>query len=337
MKLFIWLVLGLVLSINVHGQDYIVNKLVSQGTELYNIGKYDEAITKYKAALEIDDNATVANYELSYTYMADEQYGNAIKYSKKVINQKGSNLQDAYVVLGYSLYKTGKSEKAIKTLEEGLLKYPDNNLLNYNLALASYSLKKYDKAEKAAINAVKARTNHGSSQMILASIMQAKGQRVKTLLPLYYFLMLEPNSLRSKTYYDCLVEQLNLGVVKKDKNEIYVNMPYSTSDYDFGASDIMVSFIAASKHLKENKNKSNMDYFIETNKEFFSNLGESKKKNNGFWWDIYVTKFYDLVQSNNYEAFSYYISQSSNSETVNKWIAENKDKMTKFMEWLNNR
>jgi hypothetical protein len=52
------------------------------------------------------------------------------------------------------------------------------------------------------------------------------------------------------------------------------------------------------------------------------------------WWDLYVTKFYDLVQSDNCEAYSYYISQSTNSEKVNKWITKNTDKMQKFIDWM---
>ncbi len=335
MRLLTNLILGLFLTLNLFGQDDKVKELVSQGTELHDQGKYDDAIAKYKMALSIDKNSTLANYELSYTYMATEKYSDAIKYSKKVIEQNSDNLHGAYIVLGSSLDMSGKADKAIEAYEEGLLKFPSSNLLNYNLALTSYNQKNFDKAEKAAINAIIAKPKHGSSHVILAAIMQAKGERVLSLLPTYYFLMLEPNSKRSKINYNSLLNQLGQGVAKKNEKEINVNVPFSSSpDSLFGAAEMMVSLLAASRYSDENKDKSDMDFFVETNKGFFSILGELKKENKGFWWDFYVSKFYDLVQSNNLEAYSYYISQSSNSENVNKYISENTDKIKQLKDWI---
>ena len=270
--------------------------------------------------------------------MVTKQYNNAIKHSTIVLKQNSTNQHEAYIVLGSSLDLAGKPTKAIKTYEKGLAKFPNSNLLNYNLALTAYNQKDYNKAEKAAINAIMAKPEHGSSHIVLSVVMQEKGQRVKSLLSLYYFLMLEPNTKRSLMNYNSLKNQLGQGVERKDEMNINVNVPISSSTSDdFGAAEMMVSLLAASRYTEENKDKSDIDFFIETNKGFFSILGELKKDNHGFWWDFYVTKFYDLIQSNNYEAYSYYISQSTNSELVNKWISDNSDKMEQLMEWINNK
>jgi hypothetical protein len=199
--------------------------------------------------------------------------------------------------------------------------------------LTSYNQKDYEKAEKAAINAIIAKPNHGSSHIILAAIMHARGERVLSLLPTYYFLMLEPNSKRSKINYNSLINQLGQGVARKNEKDINVNVPAS-SDSLFGAAEMMVSLLGASRFEDENKGKTDMDFFVETNKGLFTILGELKKDNKGFWWDFYVSKFYDLVQSNNLEAYSYYISQSANSETVNKYITDNTDKMKQLKDWM---
>lgn len=335
MKLLTSLILGLFLTVNLFGQDDKVNELISQGIELHDQGKFDDAIAKYKMALSIDKNSSVANYELSYTYMATEKYDDAIKYSKKVIDQNSDSMHEAYIVLGSSLDMSGKAAEAIKTYEEGLLKFPSSNLLNYNLALTSYHQKDYQKAESAAIKAILAKPKHGSSHVILAAIMQAKGERVKSLLSTYYFLMLEPNSQRSKINYNSLLNQLGQGVERKDEKNINVNIPrLSSQDKSFGAAEMMISMSAASKLADKNKGKSEMDFFVETNKSFFSILGELKKDNKGFWWDFYVRNFHELVQSKKIEAFSYYISQSSNSESVNKYMAENTEQIKQLKNWI---
>jgi len=96
----------------------------------------------------------------------------------------------------------------------------------------------------------------------------------------------------------------------------------------------MISLTAASKYLEENKGKSEFELFSESNKSLFTILGELKGKNNGFWWDFYVTIFYDLVNSNNVEAFSYYISQSEKSDLINKWITDNSAKIQSLTNWI---
>jgi tetratricopeptide (TPR) repeat protein len=335
MRFLFTLTLSIFLGIQLFSQENKIKELVTQGTALHDQGKYDDAIAKYKAAIDLDENSTLANYELSYTYMVTKQYELGIKYSKKVLDQNSDNQQGAYIVLGSCLDMLDKHRKAISVYEEGLTKFPNSNLLNYNLALTLYNEKDYVKAEKACITAIKSKPSHGSSHILLAAIMQSQGNRVKSLLPLYYFLMLEPNSRRSVPNYNNLRNQLGLGVEKKNDQNINVNVPFSaTTDSIFGAAEMMVSLLAASRFTEENSKKSDIEIFIETNKGLFSILGELKNDNTGFWWDMYVTKFYDLVQSNNYEAYSYYISQSTNSEEVKKWISDNSNKMQNLSVWM---
>lgn len=335
MKLLITLTLGFILTINLFGQEVKIKELVAQGTELHDQGKYDEAVAKYKEALEIDKNSTIANYELSYTYMASKNYDDAIKYSKKVIKQNEENQHGAYIVLGSCLDIKGNAKEAIKAFEEGLNKFPESNMLNYNLALTYHNINDYDNAEKAIINAINAKPTHGSSHIILASIMKVKGERVKALLPLYYFLMLEPNSKRSLRNLNFINSMLSEGVTQKSDNSINVNVPISASkDSTFSPAEMMVSLNRATRFSGKDKEKSEYEFFVETNRSLFCILGELKKNNTNLWWDLYVTKFYDLVQTNNFEAFSYYISQSSNSPEVQKWIENNQDKMQSFLDWM---
>ncbi|PKP44595.1 MAG: hypothetical protein CVT96_00980 [Bacteroidetes bacterium HGW-Bacteroidetes-13] len=330
------LTISLFIALNIFGQEENLKELISQGIENHDQGKYEEAIAKYKAALEIDKKSTLANYELSYTYFVTKQYEEAIKYSKIVIKQNTDNQHESYVILGSCYDLIGKPSKAIEMYEEGLSKFPNSNLLNYNLALTCYNQKEYAKAEKAAINAIVSKPTHGSSHIILSAIMREKGERVKSILPQYYFLMLEPNSKRSLINYNSLKNQLGLGVEKKDNKNINVSIPFSSStSSEFGAAEMMISLLAASKYTEKNRDKNDQEFFVETNKGIFSILGELQKDNKGFWWDLYVTKFYDLVQTDNYEAFSYYISQSINNELVKDWIVNNSDKMQKLEDWLN--
>ena len=335
MRSLITLILGLSFSISLYAQEDKVKELVSQGIQLHDQGNYEGAIEKYKKALSINKNSTSANYELSYTYMTIEKYDEAIKYSKKVIKLDSNNQIEAYTVLGTCYDMTGKPDEAIRTYEEGLSKFSENNLLNYNLALTTFNQKDYDKAEEAAIKAIKARPDHGSSHILLAAIMKAQGERVKSVLSLYYFLMIEPDSKRSAPNFINLKRQLGQGVEKQSDNKINVSISaLSAKDSIFGAADMMLSMTAASNLADNSSKKTENGSFIESTKSLFNILGELKKDNTGFWWDFYVTKFNDLVNSDNTEAFCYYISQSAHSDEINNWISENSGKIRQLKDWL---
>jgi len=319
---------------NVFAQSDKLTELIAKGVELHDQQKYDEAISQFKAALEIDSKSSLANYEISYSYLLSKQYESAIKHSTIVVDNGTEYLHEAYIVLGSAQDMTGKPLKAIKTYEEGLKKFPNSHLLHYNLAFTCYYQKDYKKAEASAIAAIIAKPEHGSSHILLSAIMDQVGQRVKSLLPMYYFLMIEPGSERSLSNYNWLKSQLGMGVEKKDEKNINVNIPISSSDDDFSAAEMMASLLAASKHTDENKKKSEMEMFVETNDGLFGVLGELRDKKNGFWWDFYVTKFYDMKISKHNEAFSYYISQCTGSEDVKKWMASNSEKINQFINWM---
>ena len=118
----------------------------------------------------------------------------------------------------------------------------------------------------------------------------------------------------------------------KNDSDVSVIVPTSI-DSLFGTAEMMLSLMAASR-FTEDKDKSEMEFFIETNRVLFAMLEELKKENKGFWWDFYVSEFIDLIQSDNLEAFSYYISQSTNSDSVNQYIARNPDKIQRLKDWL---
>lgn len=339
MRKLIVVALGMLLSANLFGQDGDrVKALIAEGTQLHDAGRYDEAVDKYKAALAIDGSSWEACYEISFTYMVTGKYAEAIVYSKKVVDMDKDGLQGAYIVLGSCLDLTGKSDQAVKVYEKGLKKFPRSSLLSYNLGLTLYNQKEYDRAEALIVQAISNNPKHGSSHLVLSAVMQAKGQRVKSILPLYYFLMLEPNSKRSPSRYATLMAQLGQGVTQKDEKNIDVRIPFNSSKSDaFSPAEMMVSLQAASRYMDENKGKSEAELFVETTRSLFSVLGELKKDNSDFWWDLYVTQLYDLVKTGNVEAFCYYISQSDKTKGSERWIFENPGKMQALTSWMEKR
>lgn len=335
-RLFI-ILFFLPLSLFVNGQENQFDNLIQQGIALHDNGEFEKAIEKYNEALEINPNSSLANYEISYSYLSLNDYNNAIKFSKKVVDNKNGHELHSYIVYGTALDMLGKTKKSIKVYEEALKTY-DHYLLHYNHAISCFNMGDIDKAYESAINGILTNNSHASSHLLLSNIMEQKGSRIKSALPLYFFLLIEPNSPRSKAVYEMLVNKLDYGVEKKTDKDIDVKIPLNDSeDSDFGAAEMMISLSKASNYTEENVGKSEMELFAENNESIFSVLGElKKKKDEGLWWDFYVSFFYDIVQNDHTKAYSYYISQSSGKQEVYDWVQSHREELDNFLNWINN-
>jgi tetratricopeptide (TPR) repeat protein len=329
-NLYFFCVLALNFQI-ISGQVDKIADLVKQGIDHHDRGEFDQAIEIYQNALAIDENSSLANYEIAYTYLSNNQYELAEKYSKRVLDLKNGNLLEGYIAYGNSLDLQGKNKKAIQAYEEGLKTF-DNYLLHYNLAMAHYNSENYDKASESAINAILNNSSHASSHLILSKIMVNKNVRIKAMLPLYFFLMIEPNSERAGIEYKNLRNYLAYGVTQKDNNNVDITVPMN-GDVDFGAAEMMISLLKASENLEKNEGKSDMELFADNNHKLFKILGELKNENTGFWWDFYVTFFYDMAKENLTTPYSYYISLSKGQEVLD-WLDKNSNDFERFSGWL---
>jgi len=328
---------SLLLTLSSFGQNKI-DSLVQIGIQYHDKGEYDKAIEAYNSALKFDPKSTLVNYEIAMTYMYAGNYKKSIKHSDIIIKQKKEHLLLAYISKGSSLDNLGKTKQSIKLFNKAISEFGDNYLLLYNLGINYSKIKDYKNAESVFSRAIANNSNHPSSHYALALIENEQSQRVKSLLSLYYFLLIEPSSKRAEASYMMLKEQLG-GSVQKDKNNpmnfnILVNK--KSMDSEFGAAELMLAMTEASNTLEENNNKTPDELFIENTKSFFTVLGElnENEKKTNIWRDFYVPFFYKLAKSDYLDVFCYYISISSN-EKASEWLNNNSEKLENFGEWLN--
>ena len=332
------LLLSLLLTLFSFGQNNKIDSLIRIGIQHHDDGEYQKAIEIYNAALKIDPKSTLANYELSMTYMYAGDYEKSIKYSNIVIKQKDKHLLPAYIVKGSSLDNLGKTKQSIKLFNKAIAEFGDHYLLHYNLGVNYSKMQDYKNSESAYINAIMANHDHASSHFGLALTKSNQDQRVQSLLGLYYFLLIEPSSERAKTAYKLLKEQLGGSVQKDENNPKNINVLINSQrmESEFGAAEIMLAMLEASNSLDENKGKTPDELFIENTKSFFTVLGElnEKEKKTNIWWDFYVPLLYELAKSEYMDVFCYYISISSN-EKATEWLETNNEKLENFAKWLN--
>lgn len=310
------------------------DSLVRKGIQFQQKGEYNQAIQKYQEVLRNSPQHPQAHYELALAFFSLKDYNLALNHSNAVLNQPQNNYQKgAYLIKGSALDNLGRAEAAIQVYEEGILKFSDNYLLYYNLALSSFNSQKYEKAEKAILGSLQRNPNHASSHLLLAHLMAQTERRVQAVLGLYYFLMLEPESRRSPSAYEMLQNLLKQGPSKSRSNQVTINLAKVDKQPDFASADLLLTTLSASRSLESNKYKSETELFAEHTQAFFSVLGSTATDDN-FWHKMYTHFFSDMVAGGHAKAFAYHVSRSQENYQVNQWLNGHPEDMKALVNWV---
>ncbi|MDF0709117.1 tetratricopeptide repeat protein [Flagellimonas okinawensis] len=312
-----------------------IEAFVQEGIQYHDSGNYEKAIETYQKALKLDPKSTLVNYEIALSYFTKGDYKEAVKYSDVVLKHNEDYLLQAYITKGSSLDMLGKTKESIKLFKKAIKKVDGHYLLHYNLGLNYFKTNDFDAAEENVIKAIELNPNHSSSHLMLAHIHNQKGNSVQTLLATHYFLFLEPNSNRALEAYAMLQKNFGGNVTKDENKANTINILLSSNnDSQFGAAELMVSMLEASKSLEENEGKTDDEMFVQNTEKFFKILGElKKKKDKEIWWTFYTPFFYDIANSKHLETYCKYISQIGD-ENSKRWIAENESQLNEFDQWL---
>jgi tetratricopeptide (TPR) repeat protein len=310
-----------------------VGAYMDEGVKRHDAGDYRGAIEQYRKALAIDPKSPVIFYELASSYYALKDYRQAIAYADTVFALHGSNAIDACILKGSALDMIGQPQDAVKVYEQGLRTFPDDHLLAYNLAYTQYNLHDLENARDNVKKALLSEPSHASGHLLLGIFMQERNKRVRSVLALYNFLLLEPKGDRAVAALKMLDAELQEGVKRKGKDTHIEFNPDRDKD-EFSSAELMLSMLEASKNLESNEGKTEQELFCANTKTFLGMLGELKKSNKGFWWNFYVDYFASLAGSENMETFCYYVRQSAGEAPVMTWLSQHKEKVAALENWV---
>jgi hypothetical protein len=255
--------------------------------------------------------------------------------------------------MGSALDDSGRTNESVDLYKEALNKYPNEYLLLFNYAISSLRLNRVDEAEQALVQGISANLGHASSHLRLGYIQKEKGERIKSLLCLYFFMMLENKTERAAEAYSQLVNLFYKGVKRDDENPNNITINLSANDKGgFDSGELMLSVIAAAS-LDKHKDKNEFERFAADTQSFFQILGElkeneSKKKkgkkkksesesNSPDLWDYYVNFFYELNKAGHTEALCYLATAATGNEVPIKWLEANQERLDLFDIWIRNQ
>ena len=353
MKRLLLILSFLIGFISLHAQQNNVEKLIHEGVELHDQGEYRKAIEKYNEALKLDNKSVLATYELALSYLALKEYNNASRLSTQVINSNNKQLlAGAYAVKSEALAGLNKLDDAIALLKEGLEKNGDTYLLHFNLALNYFNKRDIENTLLHVKQAIDIDKSNSGAFLLNAYALSDKGLWVQSLLAFQMFLLLEPDSRRSKNAFDEMLQTMRIkSFTDKPVERSFIQQqlfrnqtsqgvhpsdipPLSTVD-GLNRNFVYHAITTTLDSLKkENETPDVYTTFKVVNKEIIKILErENKSSNDGIFWNFYVPFFSHLAQSKYYDTYTRYISVSYIPESLD-WWQENPKEAENFVVWF---
>lgn len=342
-----------IVSFSGFAQNKNAQILIDEGVKLHDDNQYKQAVQKFEEALKINPQSTRAMYELALTYLHLKDYRNASKFSTQVINSNDKNLSiGAYTIKSESLVEMNKTDDAIVLLQEGLRKNGDNYLMHFNLALNYYKKNDLDKTLQHVQRAIELNKTNSGSFLLDAYVNKDKTYWVKSILSFQMFLLLEPDSRRSKNAYEEMLQtmlikpatekpversfiQQQLMKDKPDNSAPLHEIPPLSIHDGLNRNFVYHAITSTMDSLKTvNKDTDLFIAFQEVNRAILQVLEkESRNNKDGNFWSFYVPFFSSIVNSNHYDTYCRYISVSYFDESMD-WWQKNKLKALEFIHWF---
>lgn len=309
-----------------------VGDLISEGIKLHDAGKYEDAISKYKEALQLEPDNSTASYEIAFSLFSNNKGKDAIPYLKKIIEENKKHVAGACDLLGSIYDIDGNVSKAIEYYNLGIKADPEYQMLYFNLAITYSKNGKRAEALQNVEKALKLNPKHASSHRLYALINMAQPtNNVVALLAYCNFLILETTSERSTKAYQEIKTILNSGITKTNGvNNITVTI--NAKDPSFDAANLAISISSFPSGIA---NLSDADKLAQQLTSIFGIAGElsEKKKEKDFFWSFYADYFYKLSKTEYMPLIARIVSFTSNPEETRKWIKENEKMLADYSVW----
>ncbi len=307
--------------------------LVRQGVTLYDKGEYKEALKILERARDIWPRSSTILSEVALTRYSLGDYDGCLRLADSILVIRDNNLTQGYLLKASALMQQGKLAESSEILIDGIRDTGGDVELFYNLGINFITEKKFNEAEICFLNAINFKPTHSSSYLRLAELNRETNP-AKALLAACQFLLLEPNSKRSKPAFE-LIEQILNGKF------ISASMDLQKSQDSDHALDADSTYVFANVILRldaETNFKNNgivdFDYFsAELKKISLKCIERIEYEEHDVWRGYLIPFFADIFKSGFGDVFCNYIAQSRWS-ACSLWLNNRRSEFERFTAFL---
>jgi uncharacterized protein len=299
------------------------NVIIQRGIELFDNGKYDEAIKTLKQVSPCDPSYPKSCYETALIYDNLGKSDFALQKCQEALDLDPKDVQIC-ILKGSILDELGRRAEAIKWLETIEKQYPYNQNLLYNLAVCHMNNGELEKAEEILIRGLHYNPYHASSHIALGKINYMMGRKAQSYLAYNMGIIMNP-----RIEYIKNLEGAISG--KNDSISKGYRYPYSTG-VEHSKWDNLTGLLNAEVAFREDFPYNYDLNFLSCRQTFLlCQTMMFDASDTTLYNQFYVRFFRTLIDSNEFETFLYYSLKNSDNKLVSEWHEKHKESIDKFI------
>ena len=298
--------------------------VIANGKNLYDSGKYEEAINEFYKVSERDTNYVLMLTEAALTWIAAEKYDKVLP-----VCDIGLAKPSAYTpyFLRYQAIaedKLGNFDKSVDLFLKAIKKFPADFGMLYNLGVTFYNNKEYEKAAEQFFNVLAINPFHSGSHLNLGRIAIGQGRKVHGMLSMGMYLSISnTDNARLVLLNNFLDNQVT------DEGSI----PLFGSNEPEKLDQIIRAKIAMDKKFKS---AFPVDAAVVTQFEmFFQQMQTIGEETDDPWIRSYLPIYQYIRDQDLIEPFIYHILSSASNTDVKKWLSKNNKSLKSFFTSVN--
>lgn len=312
-------------------------QLTREGVALYDAGKLDEAIAKYKAALAADPNYSTASYELGLTLAAKGDYAGCRAALEPIAFGKGPSQVQTLVMLGNCTDSGGDRKKATEIYRTALAIAPDDPRVAYELGVVLVANKKFAEARELLKKDVMARPNHVNGRYALAIAFQSDDFPIPAVLEYLHMLAFDPVSPTGKQAAQNMRALLDQGVERKDEKNINVTVDPNArkEEGDYTGLAMGLAIASSARFTDENAKKSEFEQVQEqvvNDIKMFLEMTPATQKD--YTASAHRPFFDAMLKADLLEPFVTNALASLHLAGASEWSAKNQAALQKYSDWI---
>lgn len=320
--------------------------VLRNAVKLVDDGMLEAAMTDFNAlSAKYPDNYLV-NYELMYNLYMMHRFKEAVKIGERMFKSKDVEPL-CFQLVGNAYDIMGKPDKAIKTYEKGLKRFPDSGNLYLELGTVYNLQQKYDDALKNYNRGIEVEPNFASNYYRAAQLYSmSDNYKVWSMIYAEAEVLLAPGDMNRTAemghlIYDCLKE--NIHIEKSDSLEVNVTLTKSSSlTIDKNTKQVYVGFPGVYQGCLA----SALKRYLKTDTAFTMSLPQLIELRRGIVEnyfsitdDMYGDSMYlleyqkKIIDAGYWEAYNYFLFADVFTEEFDGWIESNEDSLRAFSSW----
>lgn len=299
------------------------NEIIQRGIELFDEGKYDESVKMLSRVSPCDPDYALACYEMALALNNQGNNKEALQKCEESLALSTADVQSC-VLKGSLLDDLGRTEEAIKWLQNNQSMYPYNQNLLYNLAICYLNNEEVLKAEELLLRGLYINSYHTSSHLALARINYILGRKAQSYLAYNMGILMNPRI----EYVQRFEEAISGKIDSISKSYLY---SYA-QNADHLKWDELTGLLNAEVAFREDFHYDYPLNFLSCRQSLllFQKM-KFDEKDTTLYNQFYVRFFKKILDNNEFEPYIHYMLKNSSLESVAEWLKKNEAQIDSFV------